>query len=571
MTFKQKSTFIQLLAIAVTITDTILFVGCQSDNLDSGITLPPDGISFNASIAEIAGVQTRADQEDKLDTVYITSDPYNVDFYIELNCDGTGDGGQQVTQIQKYIVPPGYEGRLDTKETGDRLNWQDLTSQHTFYAWTLPWIDQDTSSGEDKSAETDGDKFLTSASEEPIKIQFHDSHEGEDGFDKWKNNSILEYFIGAKSGPYSYKTHGKYVDLTFKHLVSKIEIGKFSLVEPDGSVQNNLKADITFIGMPKTAMFYPHPADGKAPYVEKGEGSEDDGVTYFIHNDPDHPDETKTIFYVCPEIDFSKLGFKVNLNNVDYGNKGDYYGSFKDVEFKREKGTNYDSEDGKDKTILHAGEKMTLNIMLIPGVGPGVSIVIKKWSTDDPNETEYHPHIGIYSDAEVKEILDVFLNQKRNPETDGGTTQEDIDRLFEMYGTTGENGEKYFPLYENVDISNTANGNIFPFPKDYILDGMGHTITMKTNYGNNNDFNQSSTYFNIGPVRDVYLTDSDGKNSIYIDPDGYVWIADSSEPGGYKRTENKLDPLDGDYKSYDISVDGIVHRSTYYNNNITGS
>ena len=522
----------------------VLLVACQPESNDTFMGKAGDPVAFVFSVQETSEVRTRADEPDAddngLDSVYIASDPYNMNFFIQL-CYNDSKG-----EIKTYRIPSGQEGRLDP--TGEALKWEDHTSPHTFYAWNIPW---------DKNyqpSDTEEDRGLT--------VEFHNSSEA-DGFNEHHNNAILEYFVGAKSVPHSYAEHGKYVDLTFHHLVSKIKIGSFRLIETSGAIQEHLQADVTFIGMPTAAKFYYHPEDGGRPRIDKDTWTQDDdsGITYFIDNNPN----TEDIFYICPEVDFSQIDFQVKINSKDYQHKETFYGTFADVKFERRNGWAYDNpgngEHPADEKILHAGEMMTLNITLIPGVGPGLSIIIDKWSTEDPKNAPYHTYPGIYSDAEVMNVLDTFLGQKNG---EGGTTAEDIERLFEMYGVT-KDGKKYFPLYDNVTITGN-NRSIFPIPEGYILDGMGHTISIPTNKG---VFGQNP-YYNIGPARDVYLTDPNGNNTIYIDAEGYVWITDENEPGGYKQTNNKLEPLVAPNKSYDIdSVTGEVKLSTFYNWNIT--
>lgn len=533
----------------------ILYVACQSDMADVFVQKAGDPVVFNGFIRETNEIRTRAEG---LDSSYITSDPYNMEFYIQLCCDGYKEMGT-------YGIPSLFEGRLEPRVNKDTLKWHDLTTPHIFYAWNIPWNTEP----EDKYTENDryNPDDENQNIEKGLNIKFYDSSEAK-GYGDYGNNVIYENFIGAKSVPYSYKEHGKYVDLTFYHLVSKIRIGSFILIEASGAIQENLQADLTFIGMPTEATFYPHPTkDGKddgRPRVDKKEASPDDGVTYFIHNSA-----AKDSFYICPEVDFSKIDFKVKINNEEYKDYDTYYGTFDDVTFERKSGWAYDQGEDKDSKILHAGEVMTLNIVLIPGKGPGLSIVIDKWNTEDLKSAEYHAYPGLYSKAEVNDILDVFRNQKSYKPIDPAE-KEKIDRLFEMYGETDEEGNKYFPLYENVDITGFPDANIFPIPDGYILDGQGHTITLKTNRGSNGDWSGSQTYFNVGPVRDVWFTD--GTNTIYIDKEGYVWIEDKENPGNYKKTEHQLPDLELPYKGYDISCEtGIVHKTTYYNNKIIGS
>ena len=555
---KQNSLSILLTSFVISLTAS--FVACQSDTDDVFMGKVGDPVIFGATISDINAVRTRAEEPESgngLDSSYIASEPYDMDFFIQLCCQKAN--GELYTEIGTYQIPSGYEGRLEPKAETMPLQWQDLISDHTFYAWNMPW-DED-------YEPTNGEGKLKN-----IEVVFHNSSEA-NGYADHKNDSILEYFVAAKSQAYNYKGHGKYVDLTFRHLVSKIKIGSFVLIEPGGAIQKNLKADITFIGMPTKATFYPHPEDGRLPYIGAPVKSRDDGVTYFI----DHEATYKDVFYVCPEIDFSEMNFKVQLNSVAYKDYATYYGTFDDVKFEREPGYAYDDSNSRDAKVLHAGEMMTLNITLIPGVGPGLSIIIDKWNTEEATETSYHTYPGIYSDAEVKELNDFFANQKDyNPDN-----VPEIERLFEMYGEErdidgdGEN-EKVFPLYDNVDISQSASGNIFPIPPGYVLDGMGHTITMKINTGS--VFGSGHRYFNVGTVIDVWLTDGNG-HTIYIDKEGYIWIYDQ-DVEGFKKAEDPdhpgeyyhLEPLVDPYKSYDISCEtGRVHRSTYYNNNVVGS
>ena len=272
--------------------------------------------------------------------------------------------------------------------------------------------------------------------------------------------------------------------------------------------------------MPKTAVFDPHPYS----YIENPhpaewikypddwnkqddwnirlhhpvvigpkEGYEEDSeVTFFI---PESAENGRPYdrFYVCPEIDFSKLVFKVMITTKDVPETNvEYYGNFSNVQFKRIKNNDYDKGGETDDTVLHAGEMMTLNITLHPGVGPGASITIQDWNDTQPTEALQHSHKGIYTDGEAQRFIDVFGDNK--------ATQEEINNLFDLYGENGESGEKVFKLYENVNI----NGSNFPIGEDYVLDGMGHTITMSSTNG----------IVTIGNMRDVYITD--GKNTIYL-------------------------------------------------------
>ena len=526
----------------------LLLASCLSEKEGESLLKAGDEVEFIGYVGDESEVRTR-----DLTTKYIASYPFDMDFYIHLSCySDEACTDLTHTAFGTYVVPTSYEGRLSSKESNDPLSWYDLNQYHTFYAWNIPW-DADYVIPEDDVKSGKG-----------MDIVFDNS--SEDEYEDSKNNSKYEHFVGAKSvKPYSYKKHGRYVDLTFHHLVSKIRIGSFILIQASGTIQEHLQADITFVGMPTEATFYPHPTEGGGPRVVPKEYDPNNGVTYFIHNTATEED----IFYICPEVDFSNVDFQVRVKDKNFGTPITYYGTFDNVTFTREPGTDYDREEGGDSKILHAGEMMTLNIVLIPGIGPGLAVVISEWSTDDPTDSQYHTHPGIYSDAEIKQMHDHFADQRSY-----GSDDPEVERLFEMYGQKKDidgdgTEENVFVLYENVDITSGKDSNIFPVPPGYVVDGMGHTITLKSNRGSNGDFTYTQTYFNVGAVRDVWLTD--GTNTIYIDKQGYVWIQNANKDG-FVKTEHCLTELDGNNKSYDISCEtGIVHKSTYYNNNIVGS
>ena len=514
----------------------IFSVGCSTEKMDNPSDL---SIDFGAQVRNNADVKTRA-----LTTEYIESEPFDMDFYIQLVCDP--ENGAPYKETGVYTVPSGYKGRLNAKISNEALNWHDLTSPHTFWGWNTPWL-------ENYTPENDPN---------PLTIEFKNSigKEGPDGFETNRNNLIYENFIGTKSGPYSYNTHGKYVDLTFSHLVSKIVIDMLQLTEAGGSIHRNIMADITFLGMPYKASFTPHPDGDGAPVVTWTENDVDldAGVTYFISNSPRGDEgDGSDIFYVAPEMDFSQLEFKINVRDSRYADLDTYYGTFDGVKFERIAGEDHDLGEGLDDTVLHAGEVMHLYINLIPGVGPGLAIIIDNWNDEQETESQYHTYPGIYSDSEIKSIYDIF-----NSQTWENFCQEldNIERLFELYGYEDEEtGQSIFRLYDNV----TIDTSVFPIYRKYLLDGMGHIIFMKTNNGQPVGTNWGTVrYFNVGPMRDVYLVE--GNNRIYIDGDGFVYTY-NSVTGTYTRTENQLQELTGAQKSYDINcVTGQIKQSNYY-------
>ena len=536
-----------------------VLTACQ-DDITHGAADEVGPIKFGGWLRQNAKVNSRAEG---LDSAYITTDPFNMDFYIELNCEDASAPNGMFIEYGTYVIPSGYEGQLWAKMNTPELNWHSLTAKHTFYAWNLTW-DPDASDETQIVPWTENSSF-NPLNNDPIPVLFYNS-EGEEGYAQFRNNQYLENFIGAKTQPFAYKSHGKYVDMTFYHLASRINVANFILIESNGAIQENLKANITFINMPTKATFYPHPTNNSRPCISGPVADENVGLTYYIINSPNPND--KDIFYVCPEIDFRNIDYKIQLTSDAYKDYDTYYGNFDNVEFIRTEGWGYDKADGSDGKVLHAGEEMTLNITLIPGKGPGLSVVISPWSTDKPTDSQYHTYPGIYTEAELNELRALFLGLMSETDT---ATLDKLAQLFALYGVTVDD-LKYFMLYDNLTLTGNE-ANIFPVWKEYILNGLGHTITMKTNTGNYWGTG-NKPYFNTGPVRDIYFTDPNGNNTIYIDKDGFVWVTDK-ETGQLVKTTNQLEDLNtkdgGKWNSYDINAEtGEIRYSTYFNGHITG-
>ena len=542
----------------LSVTSAILsvFVSCNEDPANSVSKFVPVTVDFSGKVADIDALRTRT-----IDSTYIAYEPFSMPFFIQM-CT-TDENGNEVKTVSTYAVTSGYEGRLDAMYADKALEWKTLNQDHVFYAWNTEYWEKTegtgVSTGEGTEPDDNGQEEI-SGSADPVEIVFHNSPEGVDGYDKYTNNSIYENFIGAKSESYKYSERGKYVELKFYHLVSKIKIGSFILIEPGGAIQKDLQAEMTFIGIPTAATFYPHPQDDGHPVVKvEQEVDPDDGLTFFIGNKATVND----VFYICPEVNFSEIDYKITLNATNYQYRGTYYGTFQNVEFVRNHGTDYDGVN--DQTTLHAGEMMTLNITLIPGIGPGLKLIIDNWSTESYNESRYQPYPGLYTASELMELIDYFASQKIYFPSENGweAVEAQLQRFLELYGKTIDD-QKWFLIYDNI----TIDSNIFPIPYGFMLNGYGHTVFMKTN--SSGGIHNGHPYYNIGPARDIYLSDPNGNNTIYIDAEGFIWVTDETT-GELIKTENQLTDLVGNEKSYDIdSKTGAIRKSNYYNNNITG-
>lgn len=495
-----------------------------------------------------------------------------------------------------------YDEKSDSDEpTPDRAG---LPLTFISSDFPLPNYDAETASGETRSIATrgDGDPEESGGDETP----------GTDPVDPartWRNGEALERLVGTKTDrSYVFNQDGRYVPLTYKHLVSKIILGDFWLYDNTGATQKDLKALITFYGMPKRAMFYPYPAPVEgvvpAPYVtidhsdpygisknpkvktpeadatrDKVTYDPDQFLTFYIMNEGNHEDNSGGLiladdyyrdhdaFYICPEIDFSNLEYKVEFYEaiVDketnrvlgyqrhqrYGVRGGYFGDFKNVEFRREIGTDengnpiYD-EDPSDDHVLHAGEVMILNMKVYEKSGPGVGVWIRNWSSENLKSATYHKHPGIYSGADATAVRDAYWYTSPNGTYDGRK-----ERASELYGETVKDEETgkettVIRMYSDITFacynSNVTAEDHYQFrlrpekDKDVILDGMGYTISFVEQYAAHTEPHES---FYIGNVRDVYVTN--GETTIYFDDQGNICRL-NKETGKYEPTGESWTP-----------------------------
>lgn len=435
----------------------------------------------------------------------ITKKDFDIPFYIEMEYDNQREFGV-------YEVKEGNEAQLSSIDANEALNWRSTTADHTFYSWTLPWTTDSYSPG------TDAETMVSFNQNDPMYSHLSSNVNG--------NCKILEKFIGTKAGPVNYLDNGEYVELQYQHLVSKIRINSLILIKANGDMIKTLSGKMTFLGMPETATFNPRPKDGGMPVVVANTGEDDRmEVTYNISSTSSSP------FYVCPDVDYSDLQFKIHLDD-GYSDEGDYYGNFSNVKFDREEYPGWD--EGKSETKLYAGEIMNLNLTLTQGHGVGVTITIIEWQVDEAAPGKSYPHPGIYSDSQAQAVSDTFPSSSSSP----APSQEEIDEIFSLYGDEID-GKSEFPMYEDIEL----NQGSFNLGQDYTLNGMGHTLKMTPN---------SSTphKVRVGNCRDIYITD--GEYTVYIDPEGYIFKVDAD--GNLIPTGNQLKPLSGSKTNYQIDL-----------------
>lgn len=561
-----------------------LLCGCaQEDDLQHHYG--PDGIIFAAYIENQDTPSTRANS----DTYDISTKYFDTDFYLHM--EGTDKQGVLQSSASVYEVPSGYQGSLVPENGQPTLNWFSRDTPHYFWGWTLPWekpYDPETGEGYNPA---------TATTETLIPIYFPGSNLDETansnasawkkadqngGVEFWRNGKAYEQFIAGIAGPYQYNIAGSYLPMFYRHMVSKIMLNYFYVVDNvTGSSSSNLHGTITFFGLPDVAYFHPCPrkADGTPvqPFVSLPEGwsyPPTESVTYALtnygqpylwegHENTGSYYYLRDAWYIPPEIDFSKISFKIEIYeynsttqtwelSVKRGQRGAYYGDFRNVKFNRATagdGYNDTENPGSDVNILHAGEYLTLTLNLYEKGNPTVQGTIYGWSSGT-REAEAHVHQGIYSLEEMKEFSSIM----------GGSDEEAKRQYYEMNGSArtteddppGEYPEydkekKIFDIFDDIGIegsstsSSSKAGSYIYVDDDYILDGHGHTI------------NVTSTTMYIGQMRDVYLRYyySSTEYIIYIDKMGNVWKVD---PVTYEETQTPYNVNDPTYNPMKLNM-----------------
>ena len=523
----------------------------------------------------------------------------------------------------------GNGGVLEYKgEEAVKPNWYNIDDAHYFWSWTLPWTEaaanngvvfetwgEDTddngivvrsSRGDDEGGngetgengnggdENDGEDDdnepgndtpvyepvnpLIYLNTSPIRIKLKDTNAAEFRYIRseeendsswqagsWGNGYFFEKFIGAKSGPYDFRTNGIEVPLQFRHLMSKISIRSLLFYRADGTTVEDLKANITFINMPDEFTFYPHPdhdgtlgeddqymkQDGP-PIVVTNQSSAkpNDGIMFGFTNpidllpeeDPDNKVQFRDKFYICPEVDFSNVSFKVEILGGEFMNRGEYWGDFSSVAFERTPGTDYDNtkpDDGPyidDSKVLHAGETMYFDLIVREYGGGGYTIYVRNWSTRPQQQTKHYPHPGIYVDGEATELI--------------GTSQTSQAK-FDLYGDGFLDGKKdpatpqlpdhlgVYHLYNDLDMGNRTS---FPLDKEYVLNGMGHILKFSPT--------SDTTTLTIGKMIDIYL-EVNGY-TIYIDMEGNICTL-NKETGKYQPNGQQIG-LNDNKSSYTLNL-----------------
>ena len=453
----------------------VMFTACTDGEESHDVCSRMAEISFGGVVQKI--IVTRASTDEETTTDLISSENDYGDIYIHTHVDDKTVPDNFRTNGVYVTRKNGTAGRLEPQSDSQKLEWYTTTSPHYFQAWNVP----------DGVTMDDAGTSLIAG-----KVSFapkDEDHAPNTDINK-ANNIALEKFIGAKEGAVDYRTSGSYVELVFRHLVSKITITGVQRTKTDNSKVYLGDVKITFPDMPRNAIFSTGISDDGSIIASPTVTAETDGEKGLSFNAtsrmfPDDESRKQHYPFYLPPFDFEEYGEFIieayewhedgNTPGKGYMEEcGPYYGHLKDLPIKG----------------LKAGEHISLSLQVKDGQVFGMSTMIQGWSTMPDRTSDHSPkHKGIYNEDDLRRLFDYIKGHNNNFES--------VEELISIEIRDGKE-VRVVRLFNDINLDDYATGIMdLVLPADFILDGLGHNITS----GNDGKFlvpNQSN-------VIDLYL------------------------------------------------------------------
>lgn len=455
---KKNLVYTLILAGAVTMT------ACSKDELSNNILdVSGSEIRFTGAIKKQSEVllTTRAEPDpDDYETLNETNEDFGT-FFIWLDVDGTNN-----SYFQAYEEASGETGNLKVEGSVNnegRLNWEDKTSGHTFYAWTEPHVPEE---GGTVTGGVQMDHKEITLSGNPIT---NGTKIGDIigtviyGTNKETN---LEEFIVTKKGPLAYNDWEQDVALYFERPIAKIELVGITHIKSDGSqdiigTNDNFQCTINFPNMYKEATFTPANFDyDNLSQLLSTKGKDKGLVWNYSYN-------TRTsgsVLYVHP--------FTFGDENMDiYNDPGYFIVSAKFNENEEEKNYAATLADLSKYTELKAGEHMKLWLYLRDGGGVGIGYEIVDWSTDGNKDLPQYRIPGVYNEDDAERLLEALIQSPSK-------FPEGVEDLVVETSEDGATSKTYeINLFTHIDWSSIKSGTI-NIPDNCTLKGNGYNITL---------------------------------------------------------------------------------------------
>lgn len=392
--------------IIMLIAGAVIMAACSKDELPNDI---PDAagseVLFTGAIKKQSEVlaTTRTNNMPDPDD-YIVLNENNKEFgtfYIWMDVEGNS------SHFQQYGIVSGEKGSLGVivgdgeEEEKIRLNWQDKTSNHTFYAWTQPHVQEDGTSTITGGVDMQIPEFGTQTNNYDFSGKVTFGTNGE---------TNLEQFIITKKGPISYNTWGQDVALYFERPISKIVLDMVIHIDANGVINKDIdNCSIVFPNMYKEAAFDPFAFGKTSPLVVKDGENGKKGIEWNWVRD----ENKSNSLYVLP-FKFGDGGDDDDDNSIqnDFGyfivtlNNKNYAGSLNSIII---------DEKSDAQKELKAGECLKLVLTINDGGGVGAGYMITDWHTES-NEGIYEHRIpGVYNDKDAKRLLEALQNASDFP------------------------------------------------------------------------------------------------------------------------------------------------------------
>lgn len=404
---------------------------------------------------------------------------------------------EETPTIQIYTASSGQQGELETKGEGDPLKWTSVTAEHTFYAWTQPNVPNE-------------ENFIGGVKmDEPENVETY-STTGTVTFGT-QENTDLEHFIVAKTGPLSYDENNQYVGLHFYRPVAKIKLNSVTHVRSDQSYEDIGECTITFPNLPTTAKFnaiFTTYTDNneKYPVVLTGSTTEK-GITW-----PWEKGDDAYMLYV-PPFEFSDEDITNDYEQPGYfivqtGNTT-YTGTLANV---------------NSPTELKGGDYMQLDLQIADGSVTGIYSNIKEWNTEGNEDVPQHRIPGIYTQEDAEALLNALLNDTDIP----------------AYLIDGEEGDtqtiRFFTHVNWESLLDEEEVESITIPQEYILDGQGYNLTLPegvTLYGDKGENGKGSEN-----ILKLYVNEEEYKFKEELEPEPDPGTSGTEDPATGDNTAN---------------------------------
>lgn len=415
-----------------------------------------EDIAFLGTVEEGEDITTRA-------SIVMNSEKFDYgDIYIYRERETEESGGEKKSEMQVYQVAPGEQGKLEVKESGDALKWEDAYDKQTFIAWTQPYPGSEEE--EESTPPTDEDFMGGVMMNEPESPATY-ATTGTVKFGT-QSETNLERFIVAKTGPLSFNDQNQYVGLHFYHPVGKIQLDVVTHIRSDKSEEDITEAILTFPNLPKSATLNVLNAKERpSPYTDVLNPSQKEkGITWTWKKN-----EENALLYVNP------FTFYYDEINDDYMQPGYFTIQIKVTPNSSSQTTVTKIYSGMLATSstshvgavqLKGNECLHITMQATDGPVIGINSYITDWNTEPMENVPQHRVPGIYTQEDAEALLNALLNYTDIPAylIDGEEGDTQTIRFF-----THVNWES---LLEEEEVESIT------IPQEYTLDGQGYNLIL---------------------------------------------------------------------------------------------